>query len=105
MNVLTGSEVFADPMLFATLDPTTRKVDLPDGYSVFLTDTVGFVRKLPTHLVAAFHATLEEVTGADFLIHVVDASHPNWELQHDAVVETLDRLEASDKPIIPAFNK
>jgi len=105
MNVLTGSEVFADPMLFATLDPTTRKVDLPDGYSVFLTDTVGFVRKLPTHLVAAFHATLEEVTGADFLIHVVDASHPNWELQHDAVIETLERLEAGDKPTITAFNK
>lgn len=105
MNVLSGSEVFADPILFATLDPTTRKVDLPDGYSVFLTDTVGFVRKLPTHLVAAFHATLEEVTDADFLIHVVDASHPNWELQHDAVVETLENLEASDKPIITAFNK
>jgi GTP-binding protein HflX len=105
MNALTGSEVFADPMLFATLDPTTRKVDLPDGYSVFLTDTVGFVRKLPTHLVAAFHATLEEVTDADFLIHVVDASHPNWELQHDAVIETLESLEAGDKPIITAFNK
>lgn len=105
MNALTGSEVFADPMLFATLDPTTRKVDLPDGYSVFLTDTVGFVRKLPTHLVAAFHATLEEVTDADFLIHVVDASHPNWELQHDAVIETLESLDAGEKPIITAFNK
>ncbi len=105
MNALTGSDVFADPMLFATLDPTTRKVDLPDGYSVFLTDTVGFVRKLPTHLVAAFHATLEEVTDADFLIHVVDASHAAWELQHDAVVETLEQLGADEKPILTVFNK
>jgi GTP-binding protein HflX len=105
MNALTGSDVFVDPMLFATLDPTTRKVDLPEGYSVFLTDTVGFVRKLPTHLVAAFHATLEEVTDADFLIHVVDASHAAWELQHDAVVETLEQLGADEKPIITVFNK
>ncbi|MEO7453710.1 MAG: GTPase HflX, partial [Fimbriimonadales bacterium] len=84
MNVLAGSEVFVDPMLFATLDPTTRKVALPSGYSVFLTDTVGFVRNLPHNLVAAFRATLEEVTDSDFLIHVVDVSHPNWEIQADS---------------------
>jgi GTP-binding protein HflX len=105
MNALAGSELFADPMLFATLDPTTRKVSLPDGYSVFVTDTVGFVRKLPTQLVAAFRATLEEVTESDFLIHVVDASHPNWELQSDAVSETLEELGAGDKPVLTVFNK
>lgn len=105
MNRLTGSEVFADPMLFATLDPTTRKVELESGYAVFLTDTVGFVRNLPTNLVAAFRATLEEVTESDFLIHVVDASHPNWEIQQEAVMETLAALDAELMPILTVFNK
>ena len=105
MNRMAGTDLLADAMPFATLDPTTRKIDLPDGYSLFLTDSVGFIRKLPTHLVAAFHSTLEEVSFSDFAIHVIDASHPNWEAQHDAVVQTLDILGASDKPILTVFNK
>jgi GTP-binding protein HflX len=105
MNRLAGTELLADAMPFATLDPTTRKIDLPDGYSLFLTDTVGFIRHLPTHLVAAFQSTLEEVTFSDFIIHLVDASIPAWEMQHDAVMETLQTLKAADKPILTVFNK
>lgn len=105
MNLMSGSELLADAMPFATLDPTTRKVDLPDGYALFLTDTVGFIRKLPTHLVAAFQSTLEEVTFSDFIIHLVDISNPSWEAQMDAVMETLTRLKANDKPMITVFNK
>lgn len=105
MNRLAGTQLLADAMPFATLDPTTRKVDLPDGYSLFLTDTVGFIRNLPTHLVAAFRATLEEVVDADFLIHVVDLSHPGWENQADAVQDTLKMLGASEKPCLTVFNK
>ena len=105
MNRLAKTELLADAMPFATLDPTTRKVDLPDGYSLFLTDTVGFIRHLPTHLVAAFHSTLEEVTYSDIVLHVVDVSHPNWEIQHGAVIETLNELGASDKPTLTIFNK
>jgi GTP-binding protein HflX len=105
MNAISGSDIFADPMLFATLDPTTRKIGLPSGYSVFLTDTVGFVRNLPHNLVAAFAATLEEVVESDFLIHVVDVSHHSWEVQSEAVEETLRDLGAGDKPVLTAFNK
>ncbi len=105
LNTLSGSEVFADPQLFATLDPTTRRVVLPDGWAILLTDTVGFIRNLPTHLVAAFRATLEETIEADFLIHVVDASHPRRDLQREAVLEVLDSLGAGDKPMITVFNK
>jgi GTPase len=105
MNRLAGTELLADAMPFATLDPTTRKIDLPEGYSLFLTDTVGFIRNLPTNLVAAFRATLEEVTFCDFVLHVVDVSHPNWELQHETVMETLADLDASDKPVLTVFNK
>jgi GTP-binding protein HflX len=105
MNRLAGTELLADAMPFATLDPTTRKIDLPDGYSVFLTDTVGFIRNLPTHLVAAFQSTLEEATLADFLVHVVDVSAPNWEVQRDAVMDTLEVLGAHDKPMLTVFNK
>jgi len=105
MNRLSGTELLADAMPFATLDPTTRKIDLPDGYSVFLTDTVGFIRNLPHQLVAAFHSTLEEVTFSDILIHVVDVSNPAWEIQRDAVIETLQELEAGGKPILTVFNK
>lgn len=105
MNRLAGTELLADAMPFATLDPTTRKIDLPEGYSLFLTDTVGFIRNLPTHLVAAFQSTLEEVTFSDFILHVVDISHPNWDVQHDAVLDTLDTLGARNKPIITVFNK
>jgi len=105
MNRLCDTDLLADAMPFATLDPTTRKVDLPDGYCVFLTDTVGFIRKLPTHLVAAFRSTLEEVTEGDFILHVVDVSHADWDVQRDAVLETLQTLGADDKPCITVFNK
>ncbi len=105
MNRLAGTELLADAMPFATLDPTTRKIDLPDGYSLFLTDTVGFIRNLPTHLVAAFRSTLEEVTFSDFILHVIDVSTPAWEVQRDAVLETLAQLEASNKPTLTVFNK
>jgi GTP-binding protein HflX len=92
-------------MPFATLDPTTRKIDLPDGYSLFLTDTVGFIRNLPTHLVASFRATLEEVVQADFIIHVVDVGAEMWDMQRDAVMETLNDLGAGGKPCLTVFNK
>jgi GTPase len=105
MNRLAGTDVLVDAMPFATLDPTTRKIDLPDGYALFLTDTVGFIRKLPTHLVAAFQSTLEEVTFSDFILHLVDVSAPSWESQRDAVLETLHYLGAKDKPAITVFNK
>jgi GTP-binding protein HflX len=105
MNRLAGTDLLADAMPFATLDPTTRKIDLPDGYAVFLTDTVGFIRNLPTHLVAAFQSTLEEATLADFLLHVVDVSAPNWDMQRDAVLDTLKVLGAHEKPILTVFNK
>ena len=96
MNRMAGTDVLVDAMPFATLDPTTRKIDLPDGYALFLTDTVGFIRNLPTHLVAAFQSTLEEVTYSDFVLHVVDLSNPAWEVQRDA---------AHDKPMLTLFNK
>lgn len=105
MNRMSGTELLADAMPFATLDPTTRKVDLPDGYALFLTDTVGFIRNLPTELVAAFRSTLEEVTYSDFIIHLVDVSHPAWDVQRDSVNETLRILGAVDKPTITVFNK
>lgn len=105
MNTLSGSNVYADPKLFATLDPTTRRVVLPDGWAILLTDTVGFIRSLPHDLVAAFRATLEEVNEADFLLHVVDVSHPQQELQRKAVQQVLDELGAGDKPTITVFNK
>lgn len=105
MNRLAGTELLADAMPFATLDPTTRKIDLPEGYALFLTDTVGFIRNLPTHLVAAFHSTLEEVVFSDFVLHVVDVSHPQWDVQHGAVIETMDQLGAHDRPVLTVFNK
>ncbi|HJP83663.1 MAG TPA: GTPase HflX [Fimbriimonadaceae bacterium] len=105
MNRLAGTELLADAMPFATLDPTTRKIDLPEGYALFLTDTVGFIRNLPTHLVSAFRSTLEEVTYSDFILHVIDVSTPAWETQRDAVIETLENLEAADKPTLTIFNK
>lgn len=105
MNRMTGTELLADAAPFATLDPTTRKVDLPGGYALFLTDTVGFIRNLPTQLVAAFHSTLEEVNFSDLLIHLVDVSNPAWEIQRDAVFATLDQLGAGEKPILTVFNK
>lgn len=105
LNTLSGAHIYTDEHLFATLDPTVRRIVLPDGWGVLLSDTVGFIRNLPHSLVAAFRATLEEVTEADFLIHVVDVSHPQFELQREAVMQVLAELGAHDKPIITAYNK
>lgn len=105
MNRMSGTTLLADAMPFATLDPTTRKVDLPDGYSFFLSDTVGFIRHLPTLLVAAFRATLEETIESDLLLHVIDVSVDDWELQRDAVNETIAGLKADHIPCLTVFNK
>lgn len=105
LNALSGSSVEADAMLFSTLDPTTRRVVLPDGWAILITDTVGFIRDLPHTLIAAFRATLEEVRDADLLIHVVDASHPNRESQIEAVQQTLAEIGADHKPTVTVFNK
>lgn len=105
LNYLTDAGVLAEDKLFATLDPTARKLTLPDGTPVVLVDTVGFIRKLPHHLIKAFRSTLEEAVIADVLVHVVDGSSPQLE-QNISVVETLlYQLEAKDKPIITAYNK
>ena len=105
LNALTGSRVQAEHRLFATLDPTTRRLDLPTGRGLLLTDTVGFIQKLPTDLVAAFRATLEEVTEADLIIHVVDASSPAAAEQAETVEEVLRDLDAAAKPRVVALNK
>jgi len=105
LNALTGSEVLAEDKLFATLDPTTRRLRLPTNQNVLLTDTVGFIRKLPHGLVAAFKATLEEVVKADLLIHVVDASHPQAADQIEAVDAVLKEIGADGKPTLMVFNK
>ncbi|MBQ7096959.1 MAG: GTPase HflX [Clostridia bacterium] len=105
LNYLTDAGVLAEDKLFATLDPTARKLTLPDGSPVVLVDTVGFIRKLPHHLIKAFHSTLEEAVIADVLVHVVDASSPQLD-QNTEVVETLlTELGAAQKPIVTAFNK
>jgi GTP-binding protein HflX len=100
-----ANDVFVEDRLFATLDPLTREVSLGERDRVLVTDTVGFIRKLPHDLVASFRATLEEVREADVLIHVIDASHPAWEEQRDVVEEVLSDLGAADRPTILAFNK
>ena len=105
LNALTGSDVFAEDKLFATLDPTTRHKILPDGQEILLTDTVGFIQKLPHSLVSAFHATLEEVTEADLLLHVVDCANESAELQIGSVTEVLRELGAVEKPTLFVFNK
>jgi GTP-binding protein HflX len=105
LNTISGADVLAANMLFATLDPTTRRVSLPSGSIALLSDTVGFIQKLPTQLVAAFRATLEEVLEADLLIHVIDVTHPNVSEQVIAVHDTLVKIGAIDKPIISALNK
>lgn len=105
LNALTGAGVRAEQMLFATLDPTTRKVELPAGRELLLTDTVGFIQKLPTDLVAAFRATLEEVTEADLVVQVLDVSSPAVEEQAATVEKILGELGAADKPRVVALNK
>ncbi len=105
LNALTNAEVLAADQLFATLDPTTRRVTLPSGHEVLLSDTVGFIQKLPTDLVAAFRATLEEITEADLILHVVDITHPNAAAQAAIVAQTLADLEADDIPTVVALNK
>ena len=105
LNTLTGAEILAEDKLFATLDPTTRVLELDDGQQILLTDTVGFIRKLPHHLVEAFKSTLEEAKYADYIIHVVDASNPQAEMQMAVVYKTLRELGASGKKVITLFNK
>jgi GTP-binding protein HflX len=105
LNRLAKSEVYVADQLFATLDPTTRRVELPSGTNALFTDTVGFIQKLPTTLVAAFHATLEEITEADLLLHVVDISHPNALNQYESVQMTLDDIGAGHIPVVTVLNK
>ena len=105
LNTLSNANVLVADILFATLDPTTRRVDLPNGGIVLVTDTVGFIQKLPHQLVAAFRATLEEVLEADLLLHVIDVTHANVLEQVEAVHDTLAEIGATNKPIINALNK
>ncbi len=105
LNALTGSQVMEEDKLFATLDPTTRMLELPGGQQMLLTDTVGFIRKLPHHLVEAFKSTLEEARYADVIIHVVDGSNPQMDEQMDVVYETLRQLGVEGKKMITLFNK
>jgi GTP-binding protein HflX len=105
LNAISDANVLVEDKLFATLDPITRRVTLPEGREALFTDTVGFIQKLPTTLVAAFRATLEEVTEADLLLHIVDVTHPNALEQSRAVEKTLAEIEATDKPVVVALNK
>ena len=105
LNTLTDAHVLEEDKLFATLDPTTRNLELESGQQILLTDTVGFIRKLPHHLVNAFRSTLEEARYADVIIHVVDASNPQMDAQMYVVYDTLQQLDIKDKTIITAFNK
>jgi GTP-binding protein HflX len=106
LRALSGEhDIFVENRLFATLDTLTRVVDIGDGYKARITDTVGFIRKLPHQLVASFRATLEEAREADLLLHVVDASHPEFEDQMQVVDEVLEELELDEQPVLPVFNK
>lgn len=105
LNSLTGAGILAEDKLFATLDPTTRGLKLPSGQEILLTDTVGFIRKLPHHLIEAFRSTLEEAKYADLILHVVDMVNPQMDEQMFIVYETLKNLEVTDKPVITIFNK
>jgi GTPase len=106
LRALSGQhEIVVEDRLFATLDTLTREVDLGEGQRARVTDTVGFIRKLPHHLIASFRATLEEARGADLLLHVVDASHHDWEGQMRVVERVLAELELADRPLVPVFNK
>ena len=105
LNTLTNSDIYAKDQLFATLDPTTRQLDLPDKQQAILTDTVGFIQRLPHQLVAAFQSTLEEVIEADVLLHVIDVSHELYKEQSNAVYHVLEQIGAKDKTIITVYNK
>jgi GTP-binding protein HflX len=105
LNLMTQADVLVADQLFATLDPTTRRVELPGGHQVLLTDTVGFIQKLPTTLVAAFRATLEEIVESDLLLHVVDITHPNARAHAEAVRATLDEIGVRGIPVVTALNK
>ena len=105
LNRLTQAGILAEDKLFATLDPTTRALTLPGGERVLLTDTVGFIRKLPHHLIEAFKSTLEEAKYSDVILHVVDCSNPKMDMQMHVVYETLRQLEITDKEIVTVFNK
>ena len=105
LNRLTGAGILAEDKLFATLDPTTRSYTLEDGQQILLTDTVGFIRKLPHHLIEAFKSTLEEARYSDIVLHVVDCSNPQMDMQMHVVKETLEELEIVDKTIVTVFNK
>ncbi len=105
LNALTNSDVYVADQLFATLDPTTRRVKLPSGQEVLFSDTVGFIEKLPTQLIAAFRATLEEIIDSNVLLHVVDITHPNATEQVSAVEETLEEIGVTERPVVMAFNK
>ena len=105
LNRISGADIFTEDQLFATLDPTTRQVELPNHEPMLMTDTVGFIQKLPHHLVESFKATLEEVVEADLLLHVVDASHPQADAQIEAVHKVLDEIGGLDKPMLYVFNK
>jgi GTP-binding protein HflX len=105
LNALTGAAVLAEDKLFATLDPTTRQLHLRGNQKLLVTDTVGFIRRLPHGLVESFKATLEEVVVADFLIHVLDVSNPNFEKHHATTLGVMEELGAADKRILTVFNK
>ncbi len=105
LNALTGADVVACNRLFETLDPITRQLTLPDGATALLTDTVGFMHKLPHHLIEAFKATLEELTHADLLLHVIDFSHPDWAKQAEVVEDIVEQLGAGKKPLLRIYNK
>lgn len=105
LNTLTDAKVLEEDQLFATLDPTTRNLKLPSGQAMLVTDTVGFIRKLPHHLIEAFRSTLEEAKYADLILHVVDSSNPQMDEQMYVVYETLRKLEVMNKPVITVFNK
>ncbi|MBI4744455.1 MAG: GTPase HflX [Actinobacteria bacterium] len=105
LSLLTGADVFVEDKLFATLDSTTRRLALPNQQNILISDTVGFIHKLPHHLVAAFKSTLEEVREADLLLHIIDSSHPAMKDQIKAVYKVLDELESLEKPRIEVFNK
>jgi GTP-binding protein HflX len=105
LNALSGADVYAANQLFATLDPTTRQITLPGGQEILLTDTVGFIQKLPTQLVAAFRATLEEINEADLMLHTVDLTHPNAQEHAQTVERTLEELGVSKRPTLTVLNK